>query len=374
MRLVEIAHQRPGSQHLWVDTVYRNIDKVFARYFRRALKGTKYDWNATHKVLRFQGGSYCDFGSAERPDTLEGWAYDYIWINEAGHVLKDESLYYHTLLPMALESPQAQFFFVGTPKGPGLFQAMYGWGQDSAREDWFSRRHPSSVNPKLNAAELERLRAHMPDRQFRQEILAEFVMGEGAVFRDVPSIATAQPETEGERGVVYTIGVDLARYSDFTVAWVGRGDMRAAVCCDRFSRIPWGLQVARLASLSRRFNNARLVVDATGVGDPICEDLRAADLPVEAVVLSASRKRALVDALAVAIEEQRITIIPHEETLRELEAYEQTALPSGQMRTGAPAGKHDDCVIALALCHGGMTAPAREWIHGDPLISLAYGD
>ena len=372
MRLVQMAHGRRRTRHLWIDTVYRNIDKVFARYFRPALRGTRFHWNAVHKVLRFQGGSYCDFGSAERPETLEGWAYDVIWINEAGHVLRDESLYYNTLLPMALESPAAQFFFVGTPKGGGLFQSMFSWGQDPARAEWKSFRHPSMVNPRLDAAELARLREHMPERKYRQEILAEFVTGDGAVFRDVAALATAQPESEGEPGAVYVIGVDLARYGDYTVAWVGRPDRQEAVFCERFHRIPWRLQVERLARLSRRFNEARLIVDATGVGDPICEDLRAAGLPVEAVVLTASRKRDLIDALAVAIEQQRLKFAPHEATQAELESYEQTASPAGHPRTGAPPGRHDDCVIALALCHWGLSVPQGRLILGSPAVFSEY--
>jgi phage terminase large subunit-like protein len=372
MRLIQIAWERPGSRHLWVDTVHRNIDKVFARCFRPVLKGNAFHWNATDKVLRFPSGAYCDFGSAERPDTLEGWGYDFIWVNEAGHVLRDESVYYNTLLPMTLESPRAQFFFIGAPKGPGLFQAMYGWGQDPERDEWKSFRHPSHVNPFLNSQELERLKRHMPDREYRQEILAEFITGEGAVFRELETITTAAAESEGARGVPYVIGVDLARYADFTAAWVGRADLRAAVCCDRFQRVPWRLQVARLASLSRRFNDARLYVDATGVGDPICEDLRAAGLPVEAMVLTAARKRDLIDALAVAIEQQRLTMIPHEPTRRELEAYEQTALPSGAFRTGAPPGRHDDCVIALALCQWGMAAWGGGLILGSPTVSSEF--
>jgi phage terminase large subunit-like protein len=365
MRMIQLAHQRPGSRHLWIDTAHRNIDKVFERYVRRALRGTRYQWSAQNKVLRFQGGSYCDFGSAERTDTLEGWAYDVIWVNEAGHVLHDEAIYYNTLLPMALESPDAQFFFVGTPKGPGLFQSMFGWGRDPEREEWMSFHHPSMVNPRLDARELARLREHMPERQYRQEILAEFVTGEGAVFRDVESVATADPESEAEPGVEYVIGVDLARYSDYSVAWVGRPDRHAAVCCDRFHRIPWGLQVARFANLSRRFNDAHLIVDATGVGDPVCEDLRAAGLSVEPVVMTASRKRDLIDALAVGIEQQRLRFAPHEATRAELESYAQTDTPTGQARMGAPPGRHDDCVIALALCHWGMSAPRGGLILGD---------
>ena len=51
--------------------------------------------------------------------------------------------------------------------------------------------------------------------------------------------------------------------------------------------------------------------------------------------------------------EQRELVLPEPalwpEGIDELEAFEFTVLDSGGVRSGAPAGCHDDCVIALAL-------------------------
>lgn len=373
-RLVEIAHEQPTSRHLWVDVVQRNIERVLERYFLPLLRGTAFRCNGRERTLRFANGALCDFGSAERPELMEGFGYGFIWVNEAGHVLKDEALYYNTLLPMVLEADQPQLFFIGAPKGPGLFQRMFDWGADPKRQEWVSFRHPSHRNPRLNRAELERMRAHMPEREYRQEILAEFVTGEGAVFRAVEEIATAEPETAPQPGVPYVMGVDLARTGDYTVAWVGRADIRRGVCCERFRGLSWRVQVARIAALARRFGAAPVYVDATGVGDPVCEELRLAGVSVEPVVLTPARKRDLIDGLAVAIEQQRLAIYRHEPTLRELAAYEQVALPSGGVRTAAPAGQHDDCVVALALCQWGMSAWGGELILGSPTVTSEFMD
>jgi hypothetical protein len=348
------------------------VDKAYARYIRPELRKLPHRWNAVHKVLTFPNCSVCDFGSAAKPASLEGWAYDFIWVNEAGHVLRNESIYYDTLLPMMLESPRSQMFLIGTPKGPGLFQTMFAWGQDSAHPDWRSFHHPSHINHKLDRAILDELKRNMPERDYRQEILAEFVPGEGAVFRGVREVATAAPEPEGRAGVAYAIGVDLARYADYTVAWVGRADRCAGIWCERFQRLSWSVQVERLKSLAARYPGARLYVDATGAGDPVCDDLAAAGLPVERMVLTASAKRDLIDALAVAIEQRRLTFVPDDATLRELEAYEAQALPSGAQRTSAPPGQHDDCVIALALCHWGLSRAGGEWILGSRTVASEF--
>jgi len=367
MRLVELAHQRPGSRHAWIDTVHRNIGRYVRRYFLPRLRGTAYAWNRTQHTLTFQGGSICDFGSAQRPENLEGFAYDFIWVNEAGIVLRNEAIYYHTLLPMVIENPAAQLFFIGAPKGPGLFQRMYDWGQGGDAAQWLSFRHPSGANPLVSPAELERLRAHMPERVYRQEILAEFVAGAGTVFRHGPALAGAEPEAAPNPAAPYVLGVDLARYGDHTVVWVGRADTFTGVACDRFHRVPWKQQVQRIAALARRYGNALAYVDATGVGDPVCDALEAAGLAVERVVLSAGRKRQLVDHLALAIEQERLTLVPHEQTLHELAVFEHTTTAHGHTRTGAPPGETDDCVVALALCTWGMAAWGGEFILGSAM-------
>lgn len=40
--------------------------------------------------MKFMNGSILDFGSAERPENMEGFAYDYMVLNEAGIILKKE--------------------------------------------------------------------------------------------------------------------------------------------------------------------------------------------------------------------------------------------------------------------------------------------
>jgi hypothetical protein len=40
--------------------------------------------------MTFANGSVIDFGSAERPENLEGFSYDFVVLNEAGIILKKE--------------------------------------------------------------------------------------------------------------------------------------------------------------------------------------------------------------------------------------------------------------------------------------------
>ena len=85
------------------------------------------------------------------------------------------------------------------------------------------------------------------------------------------------------------------------------------------------------------------------MGQPLIEQLQAAGLPVVPFTTTAASKQIAVDALALACERGSIRIIPDPVLIAELQAYEAERLPSGMLRYGAPAGMHDDTVMALML-------------------------
>ena len=60
-------------------------------------------------------------------------------------------------------------------------------------------------------------------------------------------------------------------------------------------------------------------------------------------------KETIITNLRLAFENSTIGIPDDQVLIDELEAYEYEILPSGRLSYGAPEGKHDDTVIALAL-------------------------
>ena len=368
-----------GETHkaLWVDTVHRNINRYIKRYFMPRLRKLVlpngkpgWHWQGQDLVLTLFNGNYIDFGSAQHPESLEGFGYDLIVLNEAGIILFNEDLYYSTLLPMGMEGPGAQWWFVGAPKGSKLFATMFAWGQDPEMPDWESFRHTSFDNPLVNADLIRRFSKHMPEKTYRQEILAEF-LDDANFFANVAAAFRGEKEDEGEGGIAYCIGLDLAREEDFTVAWVGRSDQRRGVLCDRYSKMPWPAQVERIAELSARFNNAQVIADATGLGGLYAvDDLRHAGVSVEAFTFTSKSKAELMHNLAVDLEQSRLALYPHDVTRNELISIQRTFTPSGTERFEAPQGLHDDCVMALGLMVYGFGA-VREV--GDGVIFTAPG-
>jgi len=151
---------------------------------------------------------------------------------------------------------------------------------------------------------------------------------------------------------------------------------REVVFVDRFHRLDWSLQLARVKAATDRFNRARILVDSTGAGEPLFEEMKRAGFHVAPYAFTKSSKSALVDNLALMLEKKEIALPTAElwpDGIDELESFEFTVNEAGNIRTGAPSGAHDDCVMALALAAWqAKRAPGKPQIFLVSDISLLH--
>lgn len=178
-----------GDPILWVDTVNGNIDRYIERYFKPICKesGIRHRWEAQRRVFRVENG-YIDMRSADRPETIEGFGYKKIFLNEAGIILNNEYLYTNSILPMLLDYEGSQLYAFGTPKGqmnkhgePHRFYEL--WKNVLAEKDkadpyYFGMQLSSYSNPVLRASEIAEMEEEIRKisaEAVRQELYAEFV-------------------------------------------------------------------------------------------------------------------------------------------------------------------------------------------------------
>jgi hypothetical protein len=227
-----------------------------------------------------------------------------------------------------------------------------GQGTDPHYESW---NQPTWTNPLLDADVIEAERTRLPERAFNQEYGAEFVEGSGAVFRNVRECATGELKAP-QQEQTYWAGLDLAKVEDYTVLCIVDRTPQV-VYIDRFNRIDWSLQVARIREATKRYNDCRTLVDSTGKGEPVYEALRKAGVRAQGYTFTSRSKSALIDALSIRLERREL-ILPRPdlcpELIDELESFEYSISDAGTVRTGAPSGVHDDTVIGLALAAWGL--------------------
>jgi len=302
------------------------------------------------------------FKSADNPDSLRSEGLDWLWMDEGGQI-KEEA--WNLALRPALMDKKGCAWFTGTPKGHNWYWLLWLRGQNPDEQDYQSWQYSSKDNPYIDPQEIEEFARDMPKMAYRQEILAEFLEDIGTVFRGVDNIVDGVLEPV-KPGKSYVIGVDLAKHEDYTVMCVL--DENGHLChFDRWGEYDWVYQRKRLVNLATQFNNARLLIDSTGVGDPVFDELRRESVSVDGYKFTNASKKDLIENLAMQIENRAITVPAYlgdlhmhgnESVLeRELRMFGYETLPSGLVRYSAPEGMHDDCVIALALAVWQISRP-----------------
>ena len=220
----------------------------------------------------------------------------------------------------------------------------------------------ADVLPKDFIDNLESLKTKKP------EIYKRFVMNdwtaevEGRVFKNIENCIAGGYE-EPQAGIDYIMGVDLAKSLDYTVITVMN---RRNKHLDYFKRLEsdnrtsWFEQKEHIKQIAEKYNNALCVVDASGPGDPIVEDLQRAGVgvwhhqkpsgdSVPGVKFTNIIKEDIVEKLKVAIENRLITFPKIDVLIDELNDFECQMTATRKYRYQAPEGKHDDCVISLGL-------------------------
>ena len=223
----------PNRQYLWVDTTQANIEKYFNEHLHPDLPKELYHWNKQQKILKFEGGSVVHFGSAERPENLEGFGYHEIFLNEAGIILKGESgarLWNNTIRPMTIEH-EAIVWFVGTPKGVGMFKEFSERGRSEKKEysGWRDIHRTTYDNPLIHDSEIDALVRETHQQAVRQEIFADFLEADEGTPICSYSITWEALHRSNEDNEAYLIiwGVDPSQ----------GGDDEAGLCKRRGNRL-----------------------------------------------------------------------------------------------------------------------------------------
>jgi hypothetical protein len=285
------------------------------------------------------------------PDSLRSEGLNFLWVDE-GAQIKEEA--WNLALRPALMDKKGRAIFTGTPKGHNWYWQLWSRGQDPKQLDYKSWNYPSQNNPYLDPKEIEDFARDMPKRAYEQEILGLFIEDIGSVFRGVEACVkgTLKPHSRNKR---YVAGADLAKYEDFTVVCIL--DDNVHLCAfDRFGELDWVFQRKRIVNLCQQYN-ARLLIDSTGVGDPVYDELRREQLRVDGYKFTNASKADLIENLSIQIENQAISYPDIPELINELKLYGYETGKTGIIRYGAPEGYHDDIVIALALAAWQLKKP-----------------
>jgi phage FluMu gp28-like protein len=316
--------------------------------------------NEVELKIFLKNGSQIYIMGADNPDRLRGQEVHGVVLDEF-EAMK-ETVYDEIYRPV-LAANGGFCWLVGTPLGKDHFFRKYQMALNNPAI-WHVIHLPASISGIIPKESLAQAKLEMTQQAYSQEFEVEFLEGEGRIFRRIRENIGGQFQ-EPRLGRQYKMGVDLARHFDYTVLTIVDRHSHEIVHFERFNQIDWNLQKARIEATARRFNNATVTIDATGVGDTIVEDLRRTGLIINEVKFTGESKKSLIENMALLIEQNKIKYPDIPELITELESFTYELLPSGHIRYTAPEGEHDDCVISLGLA---------LWQLGDKLPSTGKLD
>lgn len=334
---------KPGRNFWWMAPIFGQAADVYRRFQesarQQAIPQAAMMFHEGRMSILLGNGSTISFKSADNPDSLYGADVWGVVIDEASRC-KEES--WHAIRS-TVGATGGQIRLIGNVKG------RKNWAYRLARQA--EAGHPDMTYGKITAldavaagvlpmSEVEDARRIYPERVFRELWLAEPSDDEGNPF-DARAIRACIGPLSPERIAVW--GIDLGKHVDWTVL-VGLDVAGTVAAWDRFQK-PWP---ETISTISRIVKGTPTLVDSTGLGDPIVDQLqREAGSLVEGFRFTAGSKQQIMEGLAVAIQEHQVRF-PDGPIVRELESFEYVAHRTG-VTYSAPEGLHDDCVCALAL-------------------------
>jgi len=303
--------------------------------------------NETMHTLDFPGGGHIRAKTAWNADTLRGDYADLLILDE--YALMSPDAWDLVGAPMLLDN-DGDAWFISTPRRRNHFFGAYCRGVADG-ERWASWHFTSHDNPYLSVAALEEITSDLTESGYRQEILAEFLENEGAVFRNILACINAPESTpEEHEGHELVAGVDWGKHQDFTAISIGCKRCKCEVALDRFNQIDYVFQRGRLRELVERWGVGSILAESNAMGEPVIEQLQREGLPVRGFQTTASSKPPLIENLALTLERAEWQFLDIPVATGELEAYERkVSQATGRSQYSAPSGLHDDTVIARAL-------------------------
>jgi len=363
---IRLAVKNPGL-HWIIAPSYRQVKSICWRRLKTIL-AVDTDWKYNEQELSAEHpkiGTRMELKGADNEDSLKGIGLKSAGLDECA--LMKLNVWPEIIRPMLADS-RGPATFISTPRAKNWFYDLFLKGFNKEK-DWQSWQYPTSINQYILKEEIAEMKKDMSERLFRQEVLAEFLEDEAGVFQGVRSCIVGSIQNP-VIGRFYVMGVDLGKAEDFTVLTVIDALTREVVAFERFQDIRWTEQKLRIQHLAHKYNNALTVIDATGVGDPIAEDLENANISLyyegdkPGYRFTNESKMRLIEQLILAIEQRLITFPNIEILIEELKQFSYSISPGGRIIYGAPEGKHDDCVIALALANWGI----RTYLHSAQVL------
>jgi len=332
----------------WISPVYNQCRKVFNE-LTNASHQIITKQNKAELTIEFVNGSTLTFLSSERPDSIRGFSFNYVVIDEASFV--SEQAVNEAILP-TLSAIGKKCLIISTPKAKNWFYNAYLRGIDQGT-DYVSFRGISTDNPHIDVNFINEQSKTLPDSIFRQEYLAEFTDSGNDVFVGVDFVCNLRNWDVPTKNKRYYFGADIGLTNDYSVLTIIDESGRVAKIIRINGQLYEDIGKTFVTEL-RRFSVSGGYVESNGVGRPMFELIKSEIRTTQEFYTTNENKAQGIRNLIYKIQQGELEL-PSEELFphlkQELEAYSYKVNANGLITFNAPSGYHDDCVMSLMLAN-----------------------
>jgi len=358
-RLTEEERNRKNVYYTFLPTYKQAKETIFAQLIDEHVPMELVDkMNESELAIYYKNGSVQRFAGCEDINKHRGINPIDVVFDEFSE--EDPEIWTGIIQPVLREN-HGTASFIFTPKGRNHSWEILEYGKQNP-DQWFTSVKTVEDTGGFTEGEIEEAKRATPESLFLQEYYCSFRENAGAFFRKIKeNLYEADDYVDPMH--FYQLGIDLAKYSDFTVlAPFDLATFRVKQL-ERFNQVDWNFQKYLIEATARKYNNAKIKIDRTGVGDAVVEDLEKRGLNIGedgAIVFSARSRRDLLDNLSILLQQSKIKIPNDPELVAELEAFQFTMTEKGKIEVRSRKGLHDDRVMALALAVHGVDSPINN--------------
>jgi phage FluMu gp28-like protein len=339
--IFEQALQLKDNQSVWwIAPVYQQAEIAFRRMKSQVSEKDFFISNESKLTLILPNGARIEFKSGEKPDNLYGDDVYAAVVDEASR-MREESWY---ALRSTLTATKGKCKLIGNVKGKKNWFYKLGERARLGEADYKFFKitaYDAAKEGILDVEEIEQAKRDLPEFVFKELYLAEpgddnsNPFGLDNIRKCYAPLSTGTP---------IAFGIDLAKYTDWTV--ITGLDNQNKVCYTERFQGDWMQTKQKIINVVGRIPAH---IDATGVGDPIVEDLQRILPNIKGFKYTSQSKQQLMEGLVMEIQQHTI-FFPEEPYGFELENFEYEYTRTG-VKYSAPSGMHDDAVNSIALAN-----------------------
>lgn len=335
-----------NNKGAWIAPIYNQCKKVF-KELTNAAHGVIAEKNKADLTIKFINGSTIQFLSAERPDSIRGFSFNYLVLDEAAFI-KEVALN-EAILP-TLTAIGKKCFIISTPKGKNFFFNYYMKGQID-NDQYISFKGTSYDNPYVDVNFIDEQRKSLPADIFDQEYMASFTDAGSEVFRGLDEVCILNSYEQSRERAFF--GIDTGLSNDFSALCIIAESGRVLYLEKRNGENITSISSHFISKL-KQYNIAGGFIETNGIGQAMFDLVRPQQRKAKSFTTTQDSKTQIVRTLIEDIEQQAVYLPSKElnpDLYKELSLYTYKLGSNGKLSFTHPNGGHDDLVDALMLAN-----------------------